>query len=79
MQDALTIIYQIYTRFFQALFNKMYIEPNTPGLPGTGVVLGWVMIVIIVMNILIKNVLAIPHKGQSITRSSDSQGHKYWS
>lgn len=78
MQEALTIIYQIYTRFFQALFNKMYIEPNTPGLPGTGVVLGWVMIVIIVMNILIKNILAIPHKGQTITRDTNNNGGKYW-
>lgn len=79
MTEAINIFFTIYNEFFNALFNRMWIEQPISGLPGTGIKLGYVMMCIIIMSVLIKNVLAIPHKGQSITRRSDSQGNKYWS
>ncbi len=78
MSDALNIFFQIYQQFMNTVFNSLYIEHPIDGLPGTGgVTIGWVFICIIIMSILIRNILAVPHKGQTITREYPYSANRY--
>lgn len=58
MQDALNYLYEFYDQFISFIFNDMEIV--------TGVTFGWVMIVIIIIGILLKNVLAVPRSARSL-------------
>ena len=58
MSDALSIIYQIYDRFVNLIFNQLEVAPN--------VTIGWIAVVCVVFSILFRNILALPSKAGSV-------------
>lgn len=58
MQEAITYLYEFYDQFVDFLFNDMEIV--------AGVTFGWVMIVIIIIGILLRNILAVPRSARSM-------------
>lgn len=66
MTDALSIIYYVFNKFIDLLFNKFEIFPN--------VSIGWIMVSIIIISIMITNILSVAKAGQThiIERKSDN-------
>ena len=52
MSNALTIIFQIYDKFVNFVFNQMNIVTN--------VSVGWVMVGCFIFGVLLKSILALP-------------------
>ena len=58
MTEALSIIYQIYDKFINMVFNQLEVAPN--------VTIGWIAVVCVVFSILFRNILALPSKAGSV-------------
>lgn len=58
MQEALNIIFQIYSKFITLVFDTLELFPN--------VSIGWIAVVCVVFSILFRNILALPNKGSSV-------------
>ena len=75
MSEALNIIKSIYLKFITFIFNDAVIAPN--------VSIGWILLGCIIFGVLIRNILSLPSKGQSITRykeyDSNMDRDHYWS
>lgn len=71
MTDALTIIYYIFDKFIDLIFNGLQIANN--------VSIGWVLVVITIFAILIKNVINLPKSMTSFEkfRSHSIETSKY--
>lgn len=59
MNQALEIIYYIFDKAVDLVFNKMQLV--------NGVYLGWVLMFIIIAAILIGSILAVPHAAESVS------------
>ncbi len=62
MSDAINYIYLVFNSFINFIFNEMVIIGN--------VYFGWVILSLIVLGILVRNLLALPNKSQSINVKS---------
>lgn len=63
MSQALQYIYDIWSAFITFIFNDALIFPN--------VSIGWVLVSIFVLSVLIRNIIAIPRRGQNINLRGD--------
>lgn len=63
MNIALEIIYEIYSKFIDFVFNGMEIAEN--------VSVGWIAITCFVFSILFRNILALPSKAGSVSIRSN--------
>lgn len=54
MNDAITLFFQIYSKFIQLVFEDLDI--------GESVTVGWIIVVCFVFYIVIKNILALPSR-----------------
>lgn len=52
MSQALTYLYEIYTKFLDLVFNQFELFQN--------VTIGWIVVVLIIMSLLINSILNIP-------------------
>lgn len=66
MTDALTIIYYIFDKFIDLIFNGLQISNN--------VTIGWVLVVITIFAILIKNIINLP---RSMSSFDKFRSHSY--
>lgn len=57
MTDALSIIYYIFNKFIDLIFNRLEIF--------TDVTLGWVTISVLIISIMISNILSVARASQS--------------
>lgn len=66
MTDALSIIYYIFNKFIDLIFDKFEIFPN--------VTIGWIMVAILIIAIMISNILSVAKAAQThyIERKSDN-------
>lgn len=63
MNQAITYIYYVWNAFLDFIFNDAIIFPN--------VSIGWVLVSIFVLSVLIRNIIAVPRRGQSINLRGD--------
>ena len=54
MGEAVTLLFQIYSKFIEVIFDKLEILD--------GVSIGWVLVSIFVFSVLIRSIMAIPSK-----------------
>lgn len=54
MGDAVTLLFQIYSKFIEFIFDKFEILD--------GVTIGWIFVSILVFGVLIRSIMAIPSK-----------------
>lgn len=57
MNDALSLINYVFTKFLDLLFNRLEISSN--------VTIGWVLVVIVIFGIMITNILSVARASQS--------------
>lgn len=54
MGEAVTLLFQIYSKFIEFIFDKLEILD--------GVTIGWIFVSILVFSVLIRSIMAIPSK-----------------
>ena len=54
MGEAVTLLFQIYSKFIEFIFDKLEILD--------GVTIGWIFVSIFVFSVLIRSIMAIPSK-----------------
>lgn len=57
MNDALSLINYVFTKFLDLLFNRLEISSN--------VTIGWILVVIVIFGIMISNILSVARSSQS--------------
>ena len=67
MNDAITLFFQIYSKFIQLVFEDLDI--------GGGVTIGWVIVVCFVFYIVIRNILALPSRSGALHVGSSNDNH----
>ena len=63
MSDALELLFQIYFKFIDFIFDKAQIF--------NGVTLGWVALSVLIFGVLIRSLMAVPSRSQGHTFRSD--------
>lgn len=56
MGEALTLLFQIYSKFIEFIFDKAEIL--------NGVTLGWISLSVLIFSVLIKSLMAVPSRAQ---------------
>lgn len=78
MMEAINILYDVWANFLNWILNDaiLMLSNESGGAISIGVSLGYIMIACIVISIMIRNVLAIPSKGQNYTFKGDNYGDR---
>lgn len=59
MVDAINLLFQIYLKFVDFIFDKAEIL--------NGVTLGWIVLSVLIFGVLIRSLMAVPSRSQSHT------------
>lgn len=63
MGEAVTLLFQIYSKFIEFVFDKLEILD--------GVTIGWVLVSILIFSVLIRSIMAIPSKFSNVIFRGD--------